>query len=66
MKGIKLILYKMKILFHLVLILLFNIAKCELKYERWMEDNKEYLLNKTLLDVIIPGTHDSGILLIKL
>lgn len=56
----------MKILFHLVLILLFNIAKCELKYERWMEDNKEYLLNKTLLDVIIPGTHDSGILLIKL
>lgn len=55
----------MKILSYLTLIFLFNIVKCELKYERWMEDNKEYLMNKTLLDVVIPGTHDSGILMVE-
>lgn len=32
-------------------------------FTTWMEDNKDYLQNKTVFDILLPGTHDSGIFL---
>lgn len=30
------------------------------KYERWMEESRSALSEKTLFDIMLPGTHDSG------
>lgn len=32
-------------------------------YSKWMENNYEYLKEKTFFDILLPGTHDSGILM---
>lgn len=45
----------------LLLIFLLNSVKSDNNYGRWMEDNKEFIANKTLYNIVLPGTHDTGI-----
>lgn len=45
----------------LLLLLLLNNVKSDNNYERWMEDNKEFIANKTIYNIVLPGTHDTGI-----
>ncbi|KAK8791077.1 hypothetical protein WA158_005708 [Blastocystis sp. Blastoise] len=30
------------------------------EYESWMEDNYDFIFNRTLFEITLPGTHDSG------
>ncbi|KAK8803485.1 hypothetical protein WA158_001179 [Blastocystis sp. Blastoise] len=35
-------------------------AYSDIRWDSWMEDNFQFLENRTLFEVMIPGTHDSG------
>lgn len=50
-------------MFYYILFILFIKINGEI-YNNWMENNKNYLYKKTLLNIVIPGTHDSGIFII--
>ena len=49
----------------LSMLLVVSVVKAETHWNTWMEDNLNFIGNYTLNEIMIPGTHDSGILFSK-
>ena len=49
----------------LSILLVISVVKAETHWNTWMEDNLNFIGNYTLNEIMIPGTHDSGILFSK-